>query len=96
MIWIDSNPWTLSVLKNALCHELFHILGLAHSLDPNTQGPCQNAIATDVDLANVKLSTAHFDPVFSGFMVEAQAPVKLTKSHGHTRAEFERMAKRNG
>jgi len=93
MVWIDSNPWTLNVLKTALCHELYHALGLAHSKD-GTQGPCQSAVATDVDLANIKLTTAHFDPVFNGFMVEAQAKVKLTHSHGHTRAEYERMAKR--
>jgi len=90
MVWVDSNPWNLNVLKNALCHELYHALGLAHSKD-GTQGPCQDAIATSVDLANIKLTTAHFDPVFSGSMIEAQEPVKLTRSHGHTRAEFERM-----
>jgi hypothetical protein len=91
-IWIDSNPWNLNVLKNALCHELYHALGLAHSKD-GTQGPCQDAIATSVDLANIKLTTAHFDVVFGGPMVQAQTKVKLTKSHATSRAEFERMAK---
>jgi hypothetical protein len=94
-IWLDSAPWNQNVLNNAVCHEFFHALGLAHSSD-GTQGPCQGT-ATDTDLANVKAAHAHFDPQLypstsSAALTEgAKAPLKLHHERGHTRAEYRAM-----
>jgi hypothetical protein len=90
-IGFDSAPWPAAMLANAACHELFHVLGLAHSSD-GTPGPCQAGVATTVDLANVRVAHAHGDRTIYAAEVAPTAPLELRTIDRSTRAEIEAMS----
>jgi len=90
----DSAPWTAAVLANAVCHELFHALGLKHS-SHGTPGPCQGGIATDWDLALVRNAHNHPDPLYTGTITTATSSgrrLTLRLVDHSTRAELALMA----
>ena len=82
-VTFDSNPWpSQAVLNNAGCHEIAgHGAGLDHSVDPNTQGPCQAAVLTAVDLRNIATTTGHVDSPLWAAAAPAPAPAPDVVEH---------------
>jgi hypothetical protein len=88
----DSNPWpSQAVLDNAACHEVVgHGSGLGHSVDPNTEGPCQAGVLTAADLKNMATTHNQLDqPIWaSAPAAQAQAPVGVDEVERTSEAEF--------
>jgi len=92
-VTFDSNPWpSQAVLDNAGCHEVVgHGSGLDHSVDPNTQGPCQSAVLTDADLKNIATTHNHLDSPLWAAAAPAKAPAGVDEVEHTTEAEFVEM-----
>jgi len=92
-VTFDTNPWpTQAVLDNAGCHEVVgHGSGLDHSTDPNTQGPCQSAQLTAVDLRNIAQTTGHLDSPLWAPAAPAKAATGVDKVEHTSEAEFVEM-----
>jgi hypothetical protein len=90
---IDSDPIPQAVFNNVGCHEIAgHGDGLDHSTD-GTQGPCQSAVLTTVDLDNIAAAHRHPDALFGGGLEAAAAEsVKqkplVWKWERHTYADY--------
>jgi hypothetical protein len=92
-VTFDANPWpSQAVLDNGACHEIVgHGSGLDHSTDPNTQGPCQSARLTDVDLRNIATTHNHLDAPLWAPAAPAKAPAGVDVVEHTTEAEFVEM-----
>lgn len=92
-VTFDANQWpSQEVLTNAACHEIVgHGSGLDHSIDPNTQGPCQSAVLTDVDLDNIATTHDHLDAQLWAAATPPVPPVGTDAVIKTSEAEFVEM-----